>query len=203
VDFLVLSASLFTAIERVSGCLQPFDVTWLLGGSCGLILHQVDIESCPRDLDIYMDIDAIDPVFRALSSLAAAVNKPHFSKTDIYESTLSHYQIEGVQVEAVGSFHVSALGSKYKVEAAYIDKHYRTEVQIGKEAISLMPLAHELLFNILRKRPDRYVAIAKAMHDHKEAHLPALFDLLRRNQWNDGVIKRVEELLQTSLQGNY
>ncbi|WKL02675.1 hypothetical protein Q0F98_01795 [Paenibacillus amylolyticus] len=32
--------------------------TWLLGGSCGLLLQGVELQQAPRDIDIYADVAA-------------------------------------------------------------------------------------------------------------------------------------------------
>ncbi|MNI46130.1 hypothetical protein D3C73_1005790 [compost metagenome] len=62
-----------------------------------------------------------------------------------------------------------------------------------------MPLGHELLFNILRDRADRYTVIAEAIVANKDLHLPACMDLLKRNQWGEEVLKQVEQLLSIKL----
>ena len=58
----------------------------------------------------------------------------------------------------------------------------RLESQIQGATVRLMPLSHELVFNVLRDRPDRYVAIAEAMLRDMDHHMPLLKQLLRRNQ---------------------
>lgn len=47
-----------------------------------------------------------------------------------------------------------------------------------------MPLSHELVFNVLRARPDRYEATAAAILLNPNEHLPLLSKILTRNRLN-------------------
>jgi hypothetical protein len=194
---IMLSASLLTAIEKVAGALRSEGAKWLLGGSCGLLLRGIPIQRNPRDLDFYFDADSEIMVYHALHGYA--IDKPQYSQTDIYESTLSHYQLENIIVEGVGSFRVIAMESHYTVETAYMDKHFPFYEHIGNERIPLIPLAHELVFNILRKRPDRFEPIAAAMLADPQTHLPALQNLLSRNRLGQEALAQVEKLLGQTL----
>ncbi len=62
----------------------------------------------------------------------------------------------------------------------------------------MMPLAHELLFNLLRNRPDRYEAIAKTMKAFPELHMQALSDLMQRNRWGSEFERKLERLIDSS-----
>jgi hypothetical protein len=192
VDFLVLSVSLKSAIESVSKALNTTDAKWLMGGSCGLALQAVSIKSAPRDLDIYVDLPDVEKVHQAL--LASVTDHPHFSTTEIYESCLSHYAVEGVQVEVVGGFRVQSANSLYAVEASYLYDRHGSRIEFAGQYITLMPLAHELLFNCLRKREDRYQAIAEQIRRWPERYGSALLDLVRRNRWGEGELAMFEEL---------
>ncbi|MFD0694845.1 hypothetical protein ACFQZT_12135 [Paenibacillus sp. GCM10027628] len=166
---------------------------WLIGGSCGLLLHQVDIQSNPRDLDLYVDQNDVPTIHAAL--LEFSLDLPACSRTPIYSSILSHYDIEGNAVEVVGDFHVDAQQSHYSVEAAYLWERHSLSVSLSDSCtVKIMPLAHELLFNMLRDRPDRYEIIAQAIRKQPERHMPALHDLLERNRWGKEFRNRLAQL---------
>ncbi|MNJ48251.1 hypothetical protein D3C77_434410 [compost metagenome] len=59
-----------------------------------------------------------------------------------------------------------------------------------------MPLAHELLFNVLRERPDRYTAVAQVIRSSPDHHMPLLQALLAGNVWEPQVVSGVAELLK-------
>ncbi|MGG1515154.1 hypothetical protein ABE504_07060 [Paenibacillus oryzisoli] len=170
---------------------------WLIGGSCGLLMQHVEIGRRPRDLDIYIDEAAVMPVHERLKPFA--MDTPCFSESPIYASKLSHYAIEGTAVEVVGEFQVKAMASHYQVEVAYLAEHLAQRVSISGVEIGLMPLAHELLFNVLRERPDRYEPIAKAMMADPEKHRPALNALLHRNAWSHDFMEHLEQVLGAKL----
>jgi hypothetical protein len=176
--------------------LQDSGVKWLVGGSCGLLLHGIELAQRPRDLDIYLDEHEVETLFHVLQNLA--LDQPQISKTEIYTSSLSHYLLADMQVEAVGGFSVHKNGSHYYAEAAYFLQQYELKVEVQGTVIAVMPLAHELLFNMLRDRPDRYEAIASAMLLNPEQHLPILQDLIERNQWEPEFMIRLDKLLGTT-----
>jgi hypothetical protein len=192
---LVLLQPLLQTIETLNQqLLLAQSSRWLIGGSCGLLLHNVDIQRSPRDLDLYVDGIDIAPVHAALQ--AYAVDTPAYNETPIYASILSHYDIHGDRVEVVGDFRVHALESTYCVEAAYLWENHRTTVLLTSlYSVNIMPLAHELLFNLLRDRPDRYEAIAQVMRSQSDKHMPALLDLLERNNWGNELRVKLERLL--------
>lgn len=193
---MVLLEPLFEAITTIqTRLLQAPGVRWLIGGSCGLIMQHVDIGRSPRDLDIYVDVNDVQAIHNALQIYST--DKPAFSETPIYASILSHYQIDGHAVEVVGDFKVQALQSVYQVEAAYLWDNHSRKVVIGGHELKVMPLAHELLFNILRNRPDRYEAIYRTMEQYPEQHMQALHDLLERNSWGTQFRKELDRLIDS------
>jgi hypothetical protein len=174
-------------LDIVHEHLQATRLPWLLGGSVGLMLRGITITKDPRDLDIYIDQLHFATVHQALQSYA--LHTPQFSATPIYQSTLSHYHITGVQVEVVGSFSVNAFSCEYKVEVAELATHYPAQVQLTSGTwIPVIPLAHEYVFNRLRQRPDRYLEIAKHIKQNIHEHLPALTFVLERNVWTPEII---------------
>lgn len=175
--------------ERLDGCARH----WLVGGSCGLLLQGVALAKPPRDIDMYANADAAGDLHELLRPYT--VEQPAYSETPIYRSTLSRYELSGYTLELVGGFVVLARGCEYRVDVELLLSHAEA-VPTGSGAIGLMPLGHELLFNILRGRPDRYEAIADRMRHERERHLPVLRDLLARGQWSDEVRSAVRQLLE-------
>lgn len=175
---------------------QAHNVRWLVGGSCGLLMHNVDIGRSPRDLDIYIDLNDVQKVHTLLQPYA--IDQPEFSETPIYASMLSHYRIDGHVVEVVGDFKVKALGSVYQVEVEYLGENYACPATVEEQEVPLMPLAHEFLFNVLRNRPDRYEPILRTMQAQPDRHMPALTDLMNRNYWGHEFHVKMNELLDWS-----
>lgn len=194
---MVLLEPLLPTITTIhTHLLKVPDVRWLIGGSCGLLFQNVDIGRSPRDLDIYVDDSDVTAVHTSL--LDYSVDAPIYSETPIYASILSHYQIDGNAVEVVGDFRVNALHSSYQVEASYLWENHSHSVMIYEQEVKMMPLAHELLFNLLRNRPDRYEAIARTMKAFPEMHMQALSDLMQRNRWGSELERKLERLIDSS-----
>jgi hypothetical protein len=198
---LSLSPVLKNILATIAEFLQMTGAKWLIGGSCGLQIGQIELQASPRDLDIYVDAKDVDIVFQALREFAT--DGPEFSQTVMYSSILSHFCMEGIQVEVVGDFEVHTKGSLYKVHAAYLQEHHASQMKLGGNTLFIMPLAHELLFNILRDRPDRYESIACVMLQNPEIHFQALKDLLKRNQWGDEVLIKLTQLFEGKTNNNY
>jgi hypothetical protein len=193
----MLSSALQEGILTVSAALRGRPIDWLIGGSSGLLLQQVPTGKEPRDLDIYIDEEAAPAVFESLRELAT--DDLQYSETGIYRSLLSHYDAGGVTIEVVAGFRVNAKGSSYAVEASYLRRNHPVKREIAGTDLFLMPLSHELLFNVLRERPDRYETIAAAMREDLERHLPVLQDLLQRNRWSAAIRRTFGELLGVAL----
>lgn len=190
---LLLEEPLILGMRQAARLLNGTGTGWLIGGSCALALQGVEIGAQPRDLDLYVDTDQAEAAARILEPYA--VDEQKLDRTGIYESLLSHYAIGGIQVELVGGFKVCAGGSQYTVEAAYLREKYAEVRQLAGESVALMPLAHELLFNILRERPDRYEAIAKTINGCPGRYEAALSDLLSRNSWGEPALSTVRRLI--------
>ncbi|GMX65222.1 hypothetical protein Elgi_44920 [Paenibacillus elgii] len=171
------------------------DSTWLVGGSTGLLLQGVQLAAQPRDLDLYADQRAAEDLHMALRRYAT--DEQTESETPIYRSMLSHYEMNGVKVELVGAFEVRAMDSEYRVEAEYLARTHALAVPYSEgKTVRLMPLAHELVFNVLRDRPDRYEAIARVCQAREpERHRLALDDLMARNRFSGELSDRLRTLL--------
>ncbi|MCP1307118.1 hypothetical protein [Paenibacillus tyrfis] len=173
------------------------DSIWLVGGSTGLLLQGVELDALPRDLDIYADRRDAEALHIALRQYAT--DDQTESETLIYRSILSHYEMNDVKVELVGAFEVRAMDSEYRVEAEYLARTHALAVSHGVgETVRLMPLAHELVFNVLRDRPDRYEAIARVCRVREpERHRLALNDLIARNRFSGELADRLRTLLDS------
>jgi hypothetical protein len=180
------------ALEQIHAHLLEKNVKWLVGGSCGLLLQEVEIELPPRDLDIYIDAKDAATVYDALQIYAT--DQLVHSQTGIYVSLLSHFLIANVSVEVVGGFEVHAEQSRYQVEVSFLEA-FGINYDTGNCQIGLMPLAHELVFNVLRQRPDRYLAIAEKMRTNPNRFLIPLNKVLERNTFNPDFIEKLNELL--------
>ncbi|WP_246079034.1 nucleotidyltransferase domain-containing protein [Paenibacillus piri] len=194
------------ALRQVQLRLRGVDKPWLVGGSCGLLLHGVPLQAPPRDLDLYADDESASELHRALSGYA--VDEQTEDRSGMYRSILSHYSIEDIKVELVCGFEVTAHESVYRVEAGYLVQSQpiairtggvmepETESDVSLPPLKLMPLEHELLFNVLRDRPDRYEAIAGVMRSRSKGMTPFMRELMRRNRLGKQVKARLKRLLQ-------
>ncbi len=181
-----------SVLARLIELLSPASGSWLVGGSCGLLLQGVALSREPRDLDLYADEPLVAEIYNKLSTFA--VDGPAFSRTDRYESTLSHFLIDNATVELVGGFKVRSMESEYEVEAEWTAAECARLYKLGGQSLLVMPLAHELLFNLLRERPDRYVPIAGHMKGNL-SETETLKELIRRNHISKRVVKQCSELL--------
>lgn len=196
---LLLTEDLRQALLTVKRCLEIKKGAWLIGGSCGLLLQGVKLNRAPRDLDIYADENGIAELYAILQPFA--VDRPHNSDTGMYRSCLSHYTIHGVQAELVGSLKVETEGTRYLTELADVLVPNHAEAELQGETFPLMPLAHELLFNVLRKRADRYETIALTMRQHLSRHMPLIRLLLSRYPIHPRIVEQIQSLLQCKLEG--
>lgn len=170
-----------TALLDVAQRLRQLPDAWLVGGSCGLVLQHIALPAPPRDLDIYVEESAVDHIAALLND--AVIMPPHHSETGIYRSRLSHFRIHGVKIEVVGGFQIANSGSLYRVEVNDLLALHSSHYVAQGMTIALMPLAHELIFNVLRNRPDRYELIAAAMRKQGDEHV-LLHQLLARNTFS-------------------
>ncbi|MEK3721762.1 nucleotidyltransferase domain-containing protein [Paenibacillus sp. FSL H8-0034] len=190
-------------LRTIQDCLREVEATWLVGGSCGLLLQDVALTAAPRDLDLYVDAEGALELHQALSDYAT--DSQVEDRSSIYRSILSHYRIEGAKVELVGGFEVTSKDSLYKVEVDFLHKHYSPKIHLTGEAptreiletLHVMPLEHELIFNVLRNRPDRYEAIAAVMKSRQPAWSHAMEALVERNACSESLIHELQRLLLT------
>ncbi|RJG24477.1 hypothetical protein [Paenibacillus thiaminolyticus] len=172
-----LSQSLENCICLLTEACPPETLPWMLGGSCGLVLQGVDIDREPRDIDMYADEAEAGLLHRAWGSWST--DKPEWSVTDRYRSLLSHYRHEQVTAELVGSFTVTTPECRYETVIVEGLWPVGPEYTLGRYIIRLMPLAHELVFNLLREREDRTEAIVRVINREPDQHVEAM-----RAVWN-------------------
>lgn len=177
--------------------LNRAEQVWLLGGSCSLLLQGVKLEKAPRDIDIYADAGGISKLHRELNFWAE--DTPHLDEEGMYKSVLSHYAIEGYPVELVGGFSVTSHDSAYHVEVEHLLYDWAPENRIQDVSFRLMPLSHELVFNVLRDREDRYKAIADVILQQPENHTELLKMILSRNNWSQSHLSIIHRLTGITL----
>lgn len=189
--------SVSDSLEELHQATHYIDLCWLIGGSCSLMLQNVPLAAEPQDLDVYADEWEAAQLHEALK--AYILDAPLYSETEIYRSTLSHYKMRGIVVELVGDFQIHSKNCVYQVKISGGLFDYAVEVKQGQGILRLMPLAHELVFNYLRNRQDRYIPIANVMKENMKAHDEALHYVLNNNHFHSTVIAELGELLGIKL----
>jgi len=190
------SADLQYALKESAQCLNLTNKKWLLGGSCGLLLQGVKLLTPPHDIDLYADADSIKILHQALEKWS--VDEQAVNQSGLYSSILSHYQHNRAQIELVGAFKVAVGTSRYEVKVETLLQHHAAAKELEGVAIRLMPLSHELIFNLLRDRSDRYQAIAEIMRKEPELHAALMDELLSSNLLEDKYLKQLSTLLEYS-----
>ncbi|MEC0089778.1 nucleotidyltransferase family protein [Paenibacillus macquariensis] len=181
------------ALQMAARCLNSTNRVWLVGGSCSLLLQGVDVLSPPRDIDLYADLNSVHMLHTAMEEWST--DKQVLNKSGLYSSVLSHYDLNDTQIELVGDFTITAKGSQYRVEVEARLHPHAPEIELEGVPMSLMPLSHELLFNLLRERKDRYEAIATVIRQQPEHHVPLLVQLLDNNRLEANHIRQIAALL--------
>ncbi len=182
------------ALQMAARCLNSTDRVWLVGGSCSLLLQGVEVLSPPRDIDLYADMNSVITLHTAMEQWST--DHQVLNKSGLYSSILSHYELNETQIELVGDFRVAAKGSQYTVEVEHRLHPHAHGIELDGIQMYLMPLSHELIFNLLRDRADRYEAIATVMRQTAECHLPLLLQLLENNRLEDNHVQQIAALLE-------
>lgn len=175
--------ALIELARRLAGC----GVSWVVGGSTGLALRGAELGRQPRDLDIYADAADVAAIHATLANVA--MDGPVVSETDRYRSVLSHYDIGGTIVELVGGFTVSALGSVYRTDVNGLLYPSGDFFYVAEEAVRLVPLGHELIFNLLREREDRAETVGRMIGLCPDKHVPALTKLIAANDLSPIIVE--------------
>lgn len=188
-----VESALCSIVEELDFCGTSKPPVWLLGGSCGLLLHGVQISAPPRDIDLYCDLKDTLQLHQALQRYTVSPPEEDFSGSCY--SLRGLYFIGEVKVELVGGFQVGSSPAQYAVDVSKLQTHAAVHHDEAVGRVPLMPLAHELLFNLLRGRDDRCQAIAGRLQEELAAHLPLLVQLIRENQLEACLQPRLEQLL--------
>ncbi|AZN40709.1 nucleotidyltransferase family protein [Paenibacillus albus] len=188
------AAPFIRALERFAEATEGTKAKWLIGGSTGLLLRGMELEKLPRDLDLYADEADAAVLHQAL--LPYAIDEQHQSVSPIYRSVLSHYVIEGIQVELVGGFVVTAGEDCYKVEVRDTLASRQALIEAGDYKLGIVPLGHELWFNVLRRREDRVALIASQIRQEPDQHAEAVQYIASRNQLSARAVANVQRLIQ-------
>lgn len=185
------------ALTQLASLCKDSESNWLLGGSCSLWLQDVSISAAPNDIDVYVDVQDVEDVHSQLIELA--LDEPHMDESGLYRSCLSHYRLKGLTMELVGGFEVRTEGATYRTEVSDMLFSEAPVWKLGNAKISLMPLAHEFVFNVLRNRPDRYLSIAAIIRNNPAEHVPLLTRLLASNKWSAEYVSKMAEILDQPL----
>lgn len=185
-----------SALARLAELLESSKARWVVGGSTGLVLRGAQLDQAPRDLDIYTDSDNVLHIHKCLREFV--MDEPAPSETERYRSILSHYQLSNTTVELVGGFRVTALHSVYTTEVNEVLFPNCDKVEIEGHRVPLVPLGHELIFNILRERKDRARVAGQLISKERVKHMPLLLMLLQRNQLAASVVEEALLLAQAS-----
>lgn len=185
------------ALTQLASLCKDSESNWLLGGSCSLWLQDVSISATPNDIDVYVDLQDVEDVHSRLVEFA--LDEPLMDESGLYRSCLSHYRLKGLTMELVGGFEVRTEGAIYRTEISDVLFTEAPNWKSGNTEISLMPLAHEFVFNMLRNRPDRYLSIATIIRNNPAEHLPLLCQLLANNKWSAEYVSKMAEILDQPL----
>ncbi|TYP77774.1 hypothetical protein [Paenibacillus methanolicus] len=189
------------ALTSVAASIEGTGAKWLVGGSAGLMLRGLRLSQPPRDLDLYADLGEARFIHERLERYA--LDQPHESVTGMYRSVLSHYEIEGVAVELVGGFEVHAGGGSYVVKINELLYRHRHVVACGGYPVGIVPLAHELWFNVLRVREDRTSLIMEAIRRNPAPHMAGLRAVEHGGSFKDSIVADVHQQLNLPEWGTF
>lgn len=177
------------AAAQLAKRLHSCGALWVLGGSTGLAMRGAELARAPRDIDLYADDADARLIHAHLQKWAT--DTPQLSVTARYRSVLSHYELKGSTVELVGDFRIETDGCRYRTEVADMLHPNGDSLFVQGAEIRLVPLGHELIFNVLRNRPDRCALIGRMIRQQPERHLPTLHALLQRNELTAQALRQI------------
>jgi hypothetical protein len=180
-----------TAVILLAQRLNSAGSLWVIGGSSGLAMRGADLGRPPRDLDIYADEEDVPLLHARLADLA--LDEPERDETGRYRSILSHYDAGGTVVELVGAFQVRSGDSEYRTEVRRLLHPLGESFKAGEMEVRLVPLGHELIFNVMRERPDRCRIIGEMIRSDPGRHLPALKRIVSCNKLSAETVRQVRQ----------
>ncbi|GGF87869.1 hypothetical protein [Paenibacillus abyssi] len=181
---------LLHVLSEIAGRVSESGSPWVVGGSAGLLLRGLELDKPPRDLDLYADEEDVLAVHSALEPYS--VDRQVLNESGLYRSILSHYLIDGIAVELVGGFEVQTADDLYRAEVREVLDPYGQQVSKGQIGFTIVPLAHELCFNVLRAREDRSQLIASAISQEYQRHMPAFQAIKERNRLSEDTLARMQ-----------
>lgn len=189
------------ALKKIAGelCMNWMEQppVWLLGGSCGQLLHGVKLSASPRDIDLYADLEDAGRLHEVLSRYAAN-GAPQEDFSGGCYSLRSRYVIGEAKVELICGFRIGAGKRQYSVDVHQLQQHAPIHEYTEIGLLRVMPAAHELVCNMLRGRIERCNALAVMMKDNLSAHMPLLQQLVLGNRLDESFQMKLDELLGIS-----
>ncbi|GBF72757.1 hypothetical protein PA598K_01023 [Paenibacillus sp. 598K] len=184
-------ASVTESLAVIARLARTAEAAWLVGGSAGLMLRGLSLPRPPSDLDLYADEPDAARLHRVLAPYA--IDHPEQSRTELYDSVLSHYRMGSLQIELVGGFTITHASGIYHTETREVLLPEAEYEQVDGGRIALVPLVHELLFNALRGRDDRTALIAAAIaaSSDRERHERLLRTIIARNRLSPELTQRM------------
>ena len=193
-----MSYILETALRRIAEVLDfswlEKPPVWLLGGSCGLLLHGVPLNAPPADIDLYADLEDSILLHQALCGYSVDGGPVEDFSGNCF-SLRSRYFIGDTKVELVCGFQIGCPPLCYTTGVHSLLQYAPLSDIKGNGVLRLMPLAHELLFNLLRGRMDRCRMIASRMQGDLHLHTPLLQELIEYSRLDESCHKQLSQLL--------
>ncbi|GGD69290.1 nucleotidyltransferase domain-containing protein [Paenibacillus nasutitermitis] len=180
-------------LSRIAEAARSAEAIWLVGGSTGLMMRGMELERPPRDLDLYADEQDARRLHERLREYA--IDQQELNISGIYRSLLSHYVIEGVPVELVGGFVIQSGEDRYAVQVSEVLAPLRYVVRVDGSEIGVVPLAHEMWFNQLRKRQDRIQMIAETVKAEQDLHKEAFAAIEKANRLSPSSLAYMHDLI--------
>jgi len=187
------------AVAELARRLASCGALWVIGGSAGLAMRGANLDKPPRDLDIYADEEDVPLIHARLADLA--LDGPARDETGRYRSILSHYAMGETVAELVGDFRVRSGDSAYRTEVRRLLHPLGESFQVRDAQVRLVPLGHELIFNVLRDRPDRCRLVGAMIRSDPARHLPALERLLQENPLSPETVLKVRQYVREPAEG--
>jgi hypothetical protein len=192
----VLETALGSIVEELGFYMPGQPPVWLLGGSCGLLLHGVQLSAPPRDIDLYCSLEDTLRLHHSLRRYAVRAPEEDFSGSCY--SLRGLYFIGETNVEVVGGFRIGRGSLQYTVDMDTLQRYAPVHSYEGIGLLRLMPAVHELIFNLLRDRDERCQAIAALLKQDLPAHLPLMYQLIQENSLQGSLQGKLETLLEGS-----
>lgn len=186
------TGDVWTQLVHMAEELNRTDIPWLVGGSTACLLQNVPLTRKPNDLDIYTDRRFIDSLKQALAGWNIVA--VHNMETERYSSYLSRCRVDTLDVEFSADLTVRTEHGQYDVEVGDLLAKHKIMTIMNDVSLPLIPLEHEMVFNLLRERSDRFRPISDTLK--KRGVNGTLWHALQqRNELSDSFWKRAGTLV--------